>query len=581
MSEEPAPTKIGDYDIEAQLGEGGMAKVYRAKHSFLETVHAIKVLDPSYRVNPEARKRFLDEAKIQAKHLDHDNIVKVTNIVATPEHAALVMELIEGKGLEGRIGELKTKPDEIKHIMHGVLDAVGHAHAAGIIHRDLKPANVLLHVEDGTVVPKVTDFGIAKVTAADGSGVKKSTHGGARMGTLAYSSPEQIRRAKDVTARSDVYSLGAMLYEMATGEMAFGGDSDYDVMENIVNGRFAPPEQRYPAIDPTLAAVIKKAMAKDPAERYASCAEMAAALRGTSVSARAVVPTAVALPPPARSKVLLVMGLVVAAAALGGVAVYLATRGGDTPPTPPPPKPQSVVSGSGSGQADPWKGSGSATWDVAANGFPAGAETAPASAKKAVNDISYIVLREGGSTEHPAPGDRVKVRTQTWSLPGKELQEKPGKEVSELVIDADPQSTHALIREMTPGTVLRVWTPAAPATPVAMADLELIAIVEKAPCRGTFKSDEDLTITLDGTTKGQCGSYAFVDTSGVRGSMRCAGTLACNGHQAQFECTYTKLSMKLAGTMDWTCAGDALAVDITTGSDKRTWRLSRDSRPRP
>jgi serine/threonine protein kinase len=588
VSDEPAPTKIGDYEIEAQLGEGGMAKVYRAKHSFLETVHAIKVLDPSYRVNPEARKRFLDEAKIQAKHLDHDNIVKVTNIVATAEHAALVMELIEGKGLEGRIGDLKTKPAEIKDIMYGVLDAVGHAHGAGIIHRDLKPANVLLHTEDGAVVPKVTDFGIAKVMAADpgGKGVKKSTHGGARMGTLAYSSPEQIRRAKDVTARSDVYSLGAMLYEMATGEMAFGGDSDYDVMENIVNGRFTAPEQRYPQIDPTLAAVIKKAMARDAADRYASCDEMAAALRGDGTApkiARPIEPRIAATKPPVASKAPLVIGLVVAAAALGSVAVYLATRGGDEPAKQTTPAP--VVSGSGSGSGE---GSGSASpkdaaWDLDRHEFPAGMESPPLYARATASGIRYIELREGDrSGPQPKAGDRVWVRLSAWRLADKgQSATTSGKPALEVEIDATDSSLSEIVRMMTRGMRLRVWVPAGAQQQAGLVDIELVTILPPKSCKGTFTSDDDLEITLTGATFRDCGSYAFVDTSGVRGRPRCSGTLTCKGHTAEFECTYSMMAMKLSGSMDWTCAGDALVVDITTGSDKRTWRLSRDNRPRP
>src|SRR5262245_10104114 len=133
------PEQIGDYKVEALLGEGGMARVYRARHTVLDTVHAIKVLNPEYRESADARQRFLEEARIQAKHLDHPGIIKVTSIVATAEHAALVMELVDGVSLDTKVGELKGRPVEIVAIMRGVLDAVGHAHKAGIIHRDLKP----------------------------------------------------------------------------------------------------------------------------------------------------------------------------------------------------------------------------------------------------------------------------------------------------------------------------------------------------------------------------------------------------------------------------------------------------------
>ncbi|MBL0216063.1 MAG: serine/threonine protein kinase [Myxococcales bacterium] len=241
-------TRVGDYEIEAELGEGGMAKVYRARHALLDTLHAIKVLDAELRTNADARQRFLDEARIQAKHLDHPGIVKVTNIVATSEYAALVMELVEGGSLETYAASVVNDPGEVRRIMLSVLDAVGHAHAAGIVHRDLKPANVLL--AGAKRIPKVTDFGIAKVNADPSRISKKSTHAGARMGTLSYMSPEQIRRAKDVTPRSDIFSLGAMLYELATGAVPFDGVDDFEVMEKIVHGRFPPPADKNPGSIP-------------------------------------------------------------------------------------------------------------------------------------------------------------------------------------------------------------------------------------------------------------------------------------------------------------------------------------------
>ncbi len=265
------PTQIGDYMIECELGAGGMARVYRGRHQHLETSHALKVLDPAYRQMPEARQRFLDEAKIQAKVLCHPNIVKVTNIVATPEHAALVMEYVEGASLEAELSSLPGDPAEITRIMLGILAAVEHAHQAGVIHRDLKPANVLL--EGPQRIPRVTDFGIAKVTS-DGYLPSSSTAGGARMGTLAYMSPEQIRGPRHVTAQSDVFSLGIVLYEMATGRLPFEGESDYALMDAIVRGAYYLP----PVIDPQLARVIRIALAPEPAARYASCAQMASAL---------------------------------------------------------------------------------------------------------------------------------------------------------------------------------------------------------------------------------------------------------------------------------------------------------------
>jgi serine/threonine-protein kinase len=278
----PVGTRVGDYEIEAELGSGGMATVYRARHALLESHCALKVLDPRYRASPEARARFLDEARIQHKHLDHPNIVKVLNVVATAEHAALVMELVDGPALEDVIGELRARPAELRRIMDGVLAGVGHARAAGIVHRDLKPANVLLQRKGDALVPKVSDFGIAKLSAALARPGKRSTQGDHRMGTLGYMSPEQLRRAKDVTARSDIFSLGVMLYELATGALPFDGDNEYEVMDRVLHGRYPPPEERAPGIDPVIARVIRRALAVEAGDRFASCEEMAAALAGAA-----------------------------------------------------------------------------------------------------------------------------------------------------------------------------------------------------------------------------------------------------------------------------------------------------------
>jgi serine/threonine-protein kinase len=308
-----------------------MAKVYRARHSVLDTRHALKVLDPKYRLNAEARKRFLDEAKIQAKHLNHPNIVKVTNIVATSDVAALVMDLVEGGNLEGLI-EKRRKPLENELFMEialPILDAIGHAHDVGIIHRDIKPANVLIDEKDGRRIPMVTDFGIAKV-GENVSTKKKSTHADARMGTLAYMSPEQIRQAKNVTARSDVFAIGAMFYEMATGRVPFDGESDFDIMEKIVHGRFEEPEKlaASPLPKPILAA-IERAMNPDPDKRFASCKDFAAAIQGHVVPGpsrtRAATSSSGGGPRWAMFGVLAVLALGAA-----GAAVFFATRKAET-----------------------------------------------------------------------------------------------------------------------------------------------------------------------------------------------------------------------------------------------------------
>ena len=272
-------TRLGNYLVEGEVGGGGMARVYRVRHAVLGKLHALKVLEASYRDRADVRDRFLAEGRIAAQ-LVHPNIVQVTDTISTPEVAGLVMVLVEGPTLEGYIGEQRMLPsaDQVRELFLPILDAVGYAHRHGIIHRDLKPANVLLERIESGYRPKVTDFGIAKVTEAAGDLARKkaSTNADARMGTLAYMSPEQIRAAKHVTARSDIFSLGATLYELATCMVAFHGDSDYEVMKKIVEGHYT---RVMPDIDPGIAAAINRALEVDPDRRFANCEEFAEALK--------------------------------------------------------------------------------------------------------------------------------------------------------------------------------------------------------------------------------------------------------------------------------------------------------------
>ena len=320
---------VGNYEIEAEIGGGGMARVYRVRHTLLETHHALKVLEPRYRAQPEARERFLDEAKIQAKHLNHPGIVKVTNIVATSQVAALVMELVRGPSLEEYIQSEKNRPtrDQFLAIALPILEAVGHAHEHGIIHRDIKPANILLEPTASGYTPKVTDFGIAKVE--DKLGKKKSTHADARLGTLAYMSPEQIRRAKNVTVRSDVFSIGAMLYELATGQVAFDADNEFDTMQKIVSGEFVSVTDRQSSVDPAIASAIARALEPDPDHRFDSCEDFATALTGGVVpgpSPRRAAAASTAAAPGGSRRWAMFAAFAAIIVAGTGVAVYLAMR---------------------------------------------------------------------------------------------------------------------------------------------------------------------------------------------------------------------------------------------------------------
>ncbi|MDP2311528.1 MAG: protein kinase [Pseudomonadota bacterium] len=261
------------YEIVRPLGSGAMACVYLVRHVALLSQHALKVLDDTLAADADLRNRFLAEGRIQAQ-LAHPNVVSVTDIVTQPV-AGLVMEYVEGPTLDGFVQAHGGPPDLalVLDLLLPVLDAVGAAHALGIVHRDLKPENIIVSRDSrGRPRPMVADFGIAKIMGAEAARFgKRKTEAGLRMGTLLYMSPEQVRGSADLDARSDIFALGAILYEVVTGRVAFAADSEFDTMKNIVEGQFAPPERLIGGLPPVVAACIRKALAVDPAERFETC----------------------------------------------------------------------------------------------------------------------------------------------------------------------------------------------------------------------------------------------------------------------------------------------------------------------
>lgn len=278
----PGTQLEGRYEVVRLLGRGAMAAVYEVRHLGLHSRHALKVLDPGLATSPELRQRFLAEGRIQAQ-LRHPNIVAVTEIVSTPV-AGLVEEYVDGKTLNGFVrglGRKITIPEAV-FLMNQILDALDAAHAFGIVHRDLKPENILIGLDArGRPQPRVTDFGIAKITAAaDITGTKGKTQAGVRMGTLLYMSPEQIRGVVEVDQRTDIFALGAILYELVTGKPAFDASTEFDIMRKIVAGDYEPPERIVGGLPPSIAASIGTALAVDVAKRFASCDAFRAALTG-------------------------------------------------------------------------------------------------------------------------------------------------------------------------------------------------------------------------------------------------------------------------------------------------------------
>lgn len=261
----------GRYELEEPIGQGGMATVYRARRLSDGSVVAVKVLREPYSHDREFVERFEREAEAAAS-LDHPHVVPVLDRGQDGGVHFLVMEYVEGEDLKSllrRCGPLP--PDRAAAIAAAVCDALEYAHARGIVHRDVKPQNILL-TPTGQV--KVTDFGIARALSS-----ATITETGTVLGSVHYLSPEQAR-GEPASARSDLYALGVVLYEMLTGQLPFDGESPIAVVLKHLYEEPAPVRERNPAVPARLEGVVRRAMAKRPEDRYPSAAEMRADLEG-------------------------------------------------------------------------------------------------------------------------------------------------------------------------------------------------------------------------------------------------------------------------------------------------------------
>ena len=284
---------IFGYEISEFISEGGMATVWRAVHPVLGRTMAVKVLDPVLSRDAELVERFVREAQLAVK-LSHPNIVRVENF--SREELTILMEFIEGEDLSKYIGQ-KVGPLPLERalpMMRQLLDAFGHAHELGVIHRDIKPSNIMV-LPHGDI--KVTDFGIAKVMSG-----ANLTRTGAAMGTAAYMSPEQIRGAKDVDHRADIYSLGVTFYEMLAGQPPFvgeeGTDNDYFLREAHVRREPPDPRDFYPAIPEAMVDLLMVMLAKDPADRFQSIGQLRQELEAMAGGGPKPVVTQPHSPPP-------------------------------------------------------------------------------------------------------------------------------------------------------------------------------------------------------------------------------------------------------------------------------------------
>ncbi len=281
--------QLGPYIILGKLAAGGMATVYVARHSRLENAVGLKVLHPHYQADEKLRIRFVDEAKIQA-NLRHPNILQVQDILELPDASAMVMELLAGCALDTyyhKIGRPLPRP-RLLGLFLPLLDALSHAHDQGVVHRDLKPSNVFLHCQEAVVVPKLMDFGIAKLQRQ--ALESQVTAAGAMLGTPQYMAPEQFEDSSKVDARADQFAIGVMLYEATVGALPFAGENVAEIMKGILTKAPVPPhvvDEGFPQI---LEAVILRCLEKNREDRFGSVKELrdALAAAGEEVGSEAI-----------------------------------------------------------------------------------------------------------------------------------------------------------------------------------------------------------------------------------------------------------------------------------------------------
>ncbi|HUO52367.1 MAG TPA: serine/threonine-protein kinase [Gemmatimonadaceae bacterium] len=353
----------GRYEVQDLLGAGGMAAVFRARDLALDRTVAIKVLPPDVAHDERLVSRFEQEARIAAK-LDHPNIIPIHRVESEGGLNYFVMKFVAGRSLEEVLAA--ARPQDAEFTLHVLLEAaaaLGHAHERGVVHRDVKPANIMLDANDRVVL---TDFGISKAM----EGAAGLTKTGIIVGTPHYMAPEQAMGLA-VDGRADQYALACVGYHMLSGELPFPGDTAHAVLHRHIYEEPKPLAARRPDVPRAMVRAIARAMSKEPADRYLSMAEFAAALEGRTLpttdkgvaasGARrtrggGTLPPTVSVESPTaptggrsstreferrmtRDRRLKVAGWVAAFAVVGAAGVALARAGGNAPPPAPSPAP--------------------------------------------------------------------------------------------------------------------------------------------------------------------------------------------------------------------------------------------------
>ena len=400
--------RLGPYVITALLDAGGMGEVYRARDPRLNRDVAIKILRASALGDSDWRIRFDHEARAVSA-LSHPNIVTMHDIGTEGDVAYMVMELVDGQTLDRMIPASGMRVSEVLRIGTQIADACARAHASGVIHRDLKPSNVIVQ-PDGRV--RVLDFGIAKLMApADAAGGTMAdatgTSPGVVLGTAAYMSPEQAE-GRGVDARSDIFSFGAMLYEMCTGQRPFKGDSPVAVMAAVLQQEPSPLAALRPDLPSELVRLVTRCLRKDPARRVQSMADLKVALeelRDDADSGRLTAQTATVTAPRNRRTIVLVASAVALLVAAAAFASWHAWRSPSAASVEPQPMPLTTFAGS---EGDPALSPDGTQLAFRWNG------------EDASNDDIYVMSIGGGSPLRLTTDPRRDYGTR-WSPDGRRL----------------------------------------------------------------------------------------------------------------------------------------------------------------